>query len=71
MIYKIEPLRCRVRVKHYSDPPSYYNAITEAEAVEITEWVTERDMGKRISYDIWKLKSRACVTAFLLHWGTK
>jgi hypothetical protein len=74
MSFKIEPLRTRVRVK-FSDSTAdlsrYFNAITDEEAEEITQWVTERDMGKRIAFDIWKLKSRACVTAFILHWGSK
>lgn len=74
MSFKVEPLRTRVRVKfcaNTSDSLRYFNTITDEEAEDITNWVTEREMGKRIAHDIWKLKSRACVTAFVLYWGSK
>jgi hypothetical protein len=74
MSFKFEALRTRVRVKFSSDTADlsrYFNTLTDEEAEEITKWVTEHEMGKRIAFDIWKLKSRACVTAFILYWSSK
>lgn len=72
MSFKIERLRRRVRVKHVPlQNDWYYNSITEEEAIEISKWVEDREMGKRIAFDIWKLKDNACVTMFILHWGNQ
>lgn len=67
MSFKIERVRKRVRLKHHGSWPT---TITDAEAEAVTKWATERDCGIRIAYDIWRLNSNACVTMFILHWGT-
>jgi len=69
MKYKLERLRRRVRVKHNVD--GWSHALTEDEAVEITNLVTQRELGTRIAYDIWRMKDNACVTLFILHWGNQ
>ena len=45
-----------------------YPAITEAEAVEITDWVTLMGIGYRVAYDRWQLDSKQAVMMFMLRW---
>lgn len=44
-------------------------AINEETANNITKWVTDNDLGKRVSYDKWKLKNQLAVEFFLLRWN--
>jgi hypothetical protein len=36
---------------------------------EVQNWSAENNCGTRMSYDMWKFKTRAEVTAFLLRWS--
>jgi hypothetical protein len=36
---------------------------------EIQRWCKDNNCGTRMSYDMWRFKTRAEVTAFLLRWS--
>lgn len=35
---------------------------------ELQKWVQERELGRRISYNIWRFKDQESYTTFLLAW---
>ena len=45
-------------------------ALTEEDVMTIDTWVIERELGKRVSYNMWKLNNNEAVTMFLLTWNT-
>ena len=45
-------------------------AVTEEDTTRIDNWVNECELGKRVSYNMWKLNNNEAVTMFLLKWNT-
>lgn len=43
--------------------------LTSEQAEEITRWVDENELGRRVAYDMWQLKSDHAVTMFMLKYG--
>ena len=50
--------------------PSYpdHGTLTESEADAIMQWTMENKIGVRMSYDMWRFRSAAERTAFILKW---
>ena len=46
----------------------HWPAITESEAIEITDWVARMSIGHRVAYDRWNLNSKQAVMMFMLRW---
>lgn len=42
--------------------------ITEDEAIAIDHWIKENNLGKRMSFDQWKMRSSSAITAVRLKW---
>lgn len=42
---------------------------TQEELNSITEWVAERELGKRVAHNMWRLTNQEAVTLFLLKWN--
>jgi hypothetical protein len=47
----------------------FADGFTEEHMLEIAQWVLEHELGSRQSFNQWKLKNEAAVTAFKLKWG--
>lgn len=43
--------------------------LTEAEALDIDLWIVDNNLGRRMSFDQWKLRSSSAVTAVRLKWS--
>ena len=67
--YKIDRIRRKVRVSRYTFFPQHYVELTEEEAIAITEWVEERQLGRRVAWDQWQLNSNEAVTMFMIKYG--
>ena len=44
-------------------------SLTDEDLNAVNDWVVERDLGTRMSYNTWKLRDNAAVTMFLLRWN--
>lgn len=42
---------------------------TDADLVEISQWVQQNELGYRESHNGWKLRDAGAVTLFLLRWN--
>ena len=48
----------------------FYLYDTDDSAIQaIDRWVTAHELGRRISYNSWKMRNGAAVTMFLLKWN--
>lgn len=52
-----------------STDQAHYYFMTETDMVEVEHWVEENNLGKRMAFAMWQLKSQEAVTAFMLKWG--
>lgn len=50
-------------------PRGYSFFLREEDMVEVQQWCQLHECGKRMSFDTFRFKTRAQVTAFLLRWG--
>lgn len=64
---KIQRLRNKIRV--LNDCGFYTDVLTEEQTEEITKWVNELQIGRRVSWDMWQLYNKESVTMFILKWG--
>ena len=64
MTYRIERNRLRLRVSRLNK-----QTLTEEDCSVIDAWVVELNLGRRISWDIWKMNNSKSVGLFLLKWG--
>ncbi len=48
---------------------AYHYFMTEYDMTNIERWVEENNLGKRMAFAMWQLKSQEAVTAFMLKWG--
>ena len=39
--------------------------------LEVTKWVDENGLGKRMAYNGWQLNDQSGITAFILRWSTE
>lgn len=65
--FKVERLRNKVRVKSLMG--AWSSEITSREAKEITEWVEQSQMGRRVAYDMWQLDGKEAYLMFTLRWA--
>jgi hypothetical protein len=59
------------KLQAYVDPeglPSVWG-LKEEDMDPIQEWSNETGCGKRMSFDLWKFKSKKEITMFLLRWS--
>jgi len=66
--YKFALLRRKIWVRKIDKMFDHYPAISEDEAMEITDWVTLMGIGRRVAYDRWQLDSKQAVMMFMLRW---
>lgn len=45
------------------------NSLTDNEADVIMQWTMQNQMGVRMSFHMWKFRTEAELTAFVLKWG--
>ncbi len=43
--------------------------MTDSAMMEINAWVNENNLGKRMSFNMWKLKNQASLNWFILRWS--
>lgn len=43
--------------------------LTSQQAEEITQWIEDNELGRRVAYDMWQLSSDDAVTMFMLRYG--
>lgn len=43
--------------------------LDEQQAAEISDYVEQHQLGRRVAYDMWKLKDSQSMTLFMLHYG--
>lgn len=55
-------------VPNYSNP-GQVDWITEDNMVEVANWCEEHECGRRTSFDTFRFRTRAEITAFLLRWS--
>jgi hypothetical protein len=65
--YKLERTRLRVRVKRQPGPYGQ-NYLTDEDVGKIDQYVEQRNLGRRIAYDIWRFNDKAALTMFMLRW---
>lgn len=65
--FKVERLRNKVRVKSLMGV--WTDEITSREAMEISKWVDQSQMGRRVAYDMWQLDSKEAFLMFTLRWA--
>lgn len=59
-------------VELWADPGSDWSFAPEEEFLNnVNEWVRENELGHRLSYNGWKLRGPASVTAFYLKWNSE
>ena len=49
--------------------PMEFKMVTEAELDEVGAWCRDNNCGQRMSFDQFRFRTEAEVTAFLLRWG--
>jgi hypothetical protein len=52
----------------YSNP-GLYMGLTEKDMDQIQQWSWETGIGQRMSFDTWRFRNNADITAFLLKWA--
>ena len=70
--YIIEQTELTVRVSHHPVEiswPVFKPELTESQAAEISDYVEQHQLGRRVAYDMWKLKNSQAMTLFMLHYG--
>lgn len=50
-------------------PRGLVSGLLEADMDEIQKWCWDTDIGKRMSFDKFRFKTKEEITAFLLKWG--
>ena len=75
--YIIEQTELTVRVSHHPVEislksemwPVFRPPLTESQAAEISDYVEQHQLGRRVAYDMWKLKNSQSMILFMLHYG--
>lgn len=67
--YKIERIRRKVRVFQILENSGHTIALTKYDVDEITAWIEEHQMGRRVAWDQWQLNSNEAVTMFMIRYG--
>jgi hypothetical protein len=61
--------RCWVEINvEPSDEQTFDNDLTDVQVQQVNSWVQEKDLGKWMSFNQWKLKTPSAVTAFIMFW---
>jgi hypothetical protein len=65
-----KPNGCWVEV-HRSKELDYVPGavMTDAAMMKIDQWVSENNLGKRMAFNMWKLKNQASLNWFILKWS--
>ena len=50
-------------------PVRFISLMTDAAMMEINAWVNENNLGKRMAFNMWKLKNQAALNWFILKWS--
>lgn len=70
MKYKIDqPKELTVRLQIHRTLYNEWETLTEEEVAEVTAYVEHHELGRRIAYDMWRLKNKQAMTVFMLHYG--
>jgi hypothetical protein len=43
--------------------------MTDAAMIEVDTWVSKNNLGKRMAFNMWKLKNQASLNWFILRWS--
>ena len=46
-----------------------HSPLSDISMLDIDAWVTEHNLGKRMAYNMWKLKNSSARNWFILKWG--
>jgi hypothetical protein len=57
------------RKRHWVELKCDNISINESNLIIVDQWVTKNNIGKRMAFNQWRLKSAAAVTWFILKWG--
>lgn len=49
--------------------PDAFDTLTEEESMAVDTWVEDSKIGRRISWDMWRLRDEEAITLFMLKWG--
>lgn len=68
-----KPLTVRIQwsINSFSNSWQDLRIISEDDMLTINAWVLQSNLGKRMSFDTWKLKNAEAVTAFVLYWDNR
>lgn len=58
--------RNKVSVKNVTG--AWTDEITSREAMEISKWVEQSQVGHRVAYDMWQLDSKEAILLFTIRW---
>ena len=51
-----------------SDEQTFDNSLTDVQVQGVNSWVQEKELGKWMSFNQWKLNTPSAVTAFIIFW---
>ena len=57
---------------HSPDKSPTYSSVmtmTDAAMMELDAWVSKNNLGKRMAFNMWKLKNQAALNWFILKWS--
>lgn len=60
---------CLAAREVYHGAPDDWNWVTEDVMVEVAEWCSQNNCGRRISYDMIQFKTKKEMSLFLLRWA--